>query len=223
MEARNKQYGQFLSDFMHTDRHLFLKRDGIPYFFSVDENEKPRLAKDIAPHLDPEFETHTFGDARAASVGRRGRIPSGLNPGDYVFFYSGLAKYDHGFYQSLRRWHDLRSFQIHNKCAFLIGYLEVRRIFDIRTEEDLTRYSSEIENNAHFKEKRTDCAIIKGDQSKLEDKAIQLNYWDSEIGKYSPTEIGRRIGLRSTSGMRVMKWLDEAICRKLLEIMNKGP
>lgn len=223
MRARNKQYGQFLSDFMHTDRHSFLKRDGTPYVFSVDENGQPLLAKDIAPHFDPEFVAHTFGDARATSVGRRGRIPSDLDPGDYVFFYSGLAEYNQSFYQSERRWHDLRSFQIHNKCAFLIAYLKFRRIFDIRTEEDLTRYSSEIKNNAHFKEKRTDCAITKGDESKLVDKAIQLNYWDPERGKYSPTDIGKKIGLRSTSGMRVMKWLNEAVCRELLEIMNKYP
>lgn len=205
---------------MHTDRHSFLKRDGTPHVLSIDQDGQPRLAKDTVPHLDPEFETHTFGDARAASLGRKGRIPSNLDPGDYVFFYSGLAKYDRVFYQSERRWHELRSFQIYNKCAFLIGYLEVRRIFDIRTQEDLTRNSSEIKNNAHFKEKRTDCAIIKGDKSKLADKAVQLNYWDPARGEYSPTDIGRRIGLCSMLGMRIMKWLDEAICKELLETMR---
>lgn len=218
IKARNKEYGQFLSDLMHTDRHPFLDDDGIPYIFSVDENEQPLLAKDIAPHFDPEFVTNTFGDARTASGGR---IPPDLCPGDYVFFYSGLSKYDSGFYQSERRWHDLRSFQIHNKCAFMIGYLKVRRIFDITTEEDLTRYRSEIENNAHFKEGIVDCAIIKGDESKLLTKAMQLNYWDPKSGKYGPTEIGKKIGLRPTSGMRVLKWLDKTVCMELLEIMSK--
>jgi len=215
IKARNKEYGQFLSDFMHTDRHLFLDNDGTPYIFSVDENEHPLLARDIAPHFDPEFVTNTFGDSRMSSGGR---IPSDLDPGDYVFFYSGLAKYNPSFYQSERRWHDLRSFQIHNKCAFLIGYLKVRMIFDIKTEEDLTRYRSEIQNNAHFKEGIVDCAIIKGDESKLLTKAVQLNYWDQMSAKYCPTEIGEKIGLRPTSGMRVLKWLDETVCRGLLEI-----
>jgi len=102
----------------------------------------------------------------------------------------------------------------------MIGYLKVGRIFDIKTDEDLTLYHSEIENNAHFKEGIIDCAIIKGDESKLLTKALQLNYWDPKSGKYGPTEIGRKIGLRPTSGMRVMKWLDETVCMEFLELMR---
>lgn len=61
IKPRNKEYGQFLSDFMHTDRHSFLDDDGTPYIFSVGENGQPLLAKDIAPHFDPEFVTNTLG------------------------------------------------------------------------------------------------------------------------------------------------------------------
>jgi len=219
MNARNKKYARFLSEYMHTDSHLFLDRDGTPYIFSVDENEQPLLAKDMVPHFDPEFVTNTFGDARTVAGGR---IPSDLYPGDCVFFYCGLTRYDSSFYQSERRWHDLNRVQIYNRCTFLIGYTKIRRIFDIRTGEDLARNSSEIGNNAHFKEDLIGSAIIKGeDESRLLDKAVQLNYWVPEIGKYSPTDIGRKIGLRPTWGMRVMKWLNETVCKELLELMNK--
>jgi len=207
---------------MHTDRHEFLDKKRKPFPYTVDENGQPLSAKDIVTHFDPEFETKTFGDARMASRGRRGRIPSDLHPGDYVFFYSGLAKHDPNLYQADRQWHELTAFQIRNKPAFLIGYLKVRWIFDIKTKEDLPRYRSEIENNAHFKEQRIDCTIIKGeDESKLLDKAVQLNYWDLKSGKYRPTNTGGKIGLRPTSGMRITKWLDETFCKELLEIMSK--
>jgi len=219
MKARNNEYGQFLSDFMHTDSHLFLDKDGTPYIFSVDENMQPLPAKDIVPHLDPEFVTKTFGDART-ELG--GRIPFDLHPEDYIFFYAGLSRYDSSFYHSDRTWGSLARFQVRNKCAFLIGYMKIKRIFDIKTEEDFSRNSSEIQNNAHFKERLVGSSIVKGeDESKLLDKAVQLNYWNPEIKKYSPTDIGKKIGLRDMSGMRIMKWLNETLCRELLEIVDK--
>lgn len=218
LEAQNKQYGQFLSDFMHTDRHLFQDRCGILYISAVDENEQPLLAKDICSHFDPEFRTNTFGDARAMAGGR---IPSDIDPGDYIFFYSGLARYDPAIYRGERPWHALNRFQIHNKCPFLIGYLKIRRIYDIRTEEDLSRNSSEIGNNAHFKERHIESCIIKGeDESKLLKKAVQLYYWDGKVRKYCPTETGEIIGLHPTRGVRIMKWLNRALCEELLRAVS---
>lgn len=217
--ARNRKYARFLSDLMHTDLHLFCDKNGVPFIFAVDENGQPLVANDLVPHFDPEFETNTFGDKRTTNGGR---IPMELYVGDFVFFYAGLAKYDSAICEFERRWHDIRAAQRYNKCAFLIGYLEIEKIFDIRTKEDLSRNSSEIENNAHYKEGFIGSVIIKGkNNSKLLDKAMQLNYWDNEARKYNPTELGKLIGLRPVSGMRIMKWLGKNVCEELLQTASK--
>lgn len=217
MKARTHE-GKFLSDFMHTDRHSYVDESGNPYIRSIDENGESLLAKDLTPHFDPEFTTDSFGDFWAEG---RGRIPSDLRPEDCVFFYAGLSRCDPSFYERKRTWEELKDFQMRNKCAFLIGFLKIEKIFEIRTEQDLLASSEEIWNNAHFKENIVPTVILKGkNESKLLDKAIQLNYWQPEIGKYNPTDIGSRIGLVPMSGVRIMKWLDEPLCNEVAETIN---
>lgn len=217
IEARNKEYGKYLSDFMHTDPRILYDNHGDLIVSSIDQKNEPLLARDIAPHYDPEFETNTFGDSWKSEGGR---IPDNLEPRDYLFFYSGLAKYDSDFYLSKRQWNSYHRFQFHNKCPHIIGYLRIREIIPVETEQDL-RSKSEIANNAHAKENIVDCVVLKGDESKLLTKAIQLYYWDVNTGKYSPTEIGKMMGLQPVRGVRVWKWLDEADCKAFLEITRE--
>jgi len=65
--------------------------------------------------------------------------------------------------------------------------------------------------------------ILKGEEeSKLLRKAVQLNTWNSDIGKYNPTDLGRRIGLKPVSGMRSTHWLDESQCRYILSVIERN-
>ena len=54
----------------------------------------------------------------------------------------------------------------------------------------------------------------------IDRKAIQLSKWSSRLGKYSPTDFGRDLGLVPMSGMRIMKWLDESRCRYILRMVK---
>ena len=233
LESRNQKYGGVLSDFMHEDKHEYVRTDGEPFYHSLDENYEPLLAKDLTPHFDPEFETNTFGDFWMKSGGRTGRIPQSLKQGDIVFFYSGLSEYSAQIYKSRRTWHKLKKYQIHKKCVFLTGFLKIQKIFDIRNKNDILKYSSEIQNNAHYKFYEGDqincvkynlpMAILKGDdESRLLRKAIRLNVWDPELRKYSPTDFGERIGLKPLSGVRIMKWLNESRCSDILDVIDRN-
>jgi len=229
LRARNSRYGEFLSDFMHEDRHRFINEEsGDPCFYSIDEEGNPLFARDLTPHIDPEFETNTFGDFWMESGGR---IPSDLRKGDYIFFYAGLSSYDADVYKSGRTWQRLKSHQRRNKCTFLIGFLEIQEIYDIVDENDILEHSSEIGNNAHYKFYEADpeifrarnfpTVIIRGlDESRLLHKAVQLNKWSPHLGKYSPTDFGRSLGLVPMSGMRIMKWLDQGRCRDILRMVK---
>jgi len=232
LKVRNSKYGKFLSDFMHEDLHEYLDEDGMPFKYSLDENGNPLPAKDLKPHIDPEFETNTFGDFWMASE-RGGRMPRGLQRGNYVFFYSGLSRFDAQFYKSRRTWQGLRNYQVHNKCIFLIGFLKIQKIFEITNENKIFEYSSEIWNNAHYKcyegdretfiDQNFPTVILKGgDESKLLCKAIQLNEWNPDLGKYSPTNLGKRIGLLPMSGMRIMKWLNMSQCRDIMNVVKRN-
>jgi len=228
LKARNSKYGEFLSDFMHEDRHCYMDDDesGDPFYYSLDENGTPLLAKYLKPHIDPEFKTNTFGDFWMRSGGR---IPPDLKQDDYIFFYAGLSRYDAHYYKFKRTWQKLRNYQVRNKCTFLIGFFKIQKIFNITNEKNIMKYSSDIYNNAHYKFYEAEremfiaynfpTVIIKGgDESKLLCKAIQLNEWNPDLKKYCPTDLGRKIGLVPMSGMRIMKWLNEIQCK---EIINK--
>lgn len=233
LKSRNSKYGRVLSDFMHEDEHEYLDKNGWTFTFSMDDRGAPLPARDLKPHFDPEFKTNTFGDFWRKSGGRRGRIPQGLQQGDFVFFYSGLSTYNAQVYKSKRTWYGLRKYQVHNKCAFLIGFLRIQKIFNIASEDDILKHRSEISNNAHYKFYEGDkdncinynlpTVIIKGEnESKLLHEAIQLNTWNPELRKYSPTDLGKRIGLKSMSGMRIMKWLNDHQCSDILVAIDRN-
>jgi hypothetical protein len=224
MEARNKRYGEHLSDFIHTDPRELYDGKGNLVISSYDfENGELLSPKDIPMHYDPEFETSTFGDQwMGAGQDNRGRIPSDLHPGNYVFFYSGLMKYDPAFYQSERKWDSFREFRRYNMCTYIIGYLKVRDIISIETVEDL-HSRPEMTNNAHVKEEIIPSVILIGDESRLLTKAIPMNSWDDKTRKYVPTKLGMNIlHLQPLSGVRVWKWLEEPDCEAVLELIHEN-
>jgi len=126
----------------------------------------PERVRQYCAHDDPEFITFTYGDVTRWS---RGSNLQWLQPGDFLFFLARLVPWQDGNFSA-------------NKGGFyLIGYLEVNRIF--QEEGEISEYSALLANNAHFKryqngqEKIGDFRIIKGNpkSSKRFSHAITLD------------------------------------------------
>jgi len=150
---------------------------------------------------------------------------------DLPFFYAGLSEYDpeinKDVYKSPRTLYKIANFQHRNKAPFLIGYFKIKKIIDLLERDDGWKgLESELYNNAHFKRGEDDSSsvVIKGDDqdSKLLTKALRLYSWSTELKKYAPSDIGKKLELRPNSGVRVKKWLNDEQARFLLDEIKKS-
>ena len=120
----------------------------------------PKKIKDRKLHLDPEFETFTYGDQ---TVKRNYLLK--LEEGDLLVFYAGLTPYKN---------------QVHREGLYIIGYFKVDKVVnfsELSTDEKI--YNSDIHsNNAHIKSGSLDkLVIVKGrdNSSKLLEKAVLIS------------------------------------------------
>lgn len=117
-------------------------------------------------HVDPEFETFTYGDPTTPKRSLRG-----LMPGDFLVFYCGLQEWD-----STSGWN-----WDHRPALYLAGYFEVARA-GIAGGFDKKLLKTEFGNNFHvrypsvFEQQKNDLVLVKGGPgSRLFRNAIQIS------------------------------------------------
>ena len=120
----------------------------------------PKKIIDRKLHLDPEFNTFTYGDQ---TVKRNYLLK--LKEGDLLVFYAGLTPYKN---------------QVHKEGLYIIGYFDVEMVVDFNDLSSSEKmYNCSIyRNNSHIKSKTIkNLVIIKGQDksSKLLNKAVLIS------------------------------------------------
>ena len=126
-------------------------RDGKPLvrYFPLSKREK--LAEQCV-HVDPEFETFTYGDPTTPKSGLRT-----LKPGDLLVFYCGLQRWDEE-----RRWDNG-----HRPALYLVGFFEVSLAgiacdFDKRVLESQFGENFHVRHSSVFEEQKNHLVLVKG-------------------------------------------------------------
>lgn len=126
-------------------------------YFPVARREK---MFDQSIHVDPEFESFTYGDPTSPKAGLRK-----LKPGDLLVFYCGLQGWDHDSAPAL----------------YLMGYFEVEwagRATDLAKSElkELFSHNAHVRHRRVFERQRSDLVLVKGNaNSQLLDKAVRIS------------------------------------------------
>ncbi len=148
----------------HTYGNCVGKR-GIPHADFFPERSRTRIAAQHV-HLDPEFETFTYGDPTVPKRSLRT-----LEPGDYLVFYCGLQEWD-----SKAGWN------VENRPAlYVVGFFEVS-LAGMATKFPKKTLHAEFGNNFHvrypsvFKVQREQLVLVKGGPgSRLLKKACKVS------------------------------------------------
>ena len=127
---------------------------------------KQELAAEQHIHLDPEFETFTYGDPTTPKRSLRR-----LAQGDYLIFYCGL-----------QQWHETTGWQADPPPAlYIVGYFVVEKA-GLATEFSKATLKSEFGQNFHvrypsvFNKQRDELVLVKGGAgSRLLKKAHQIS------------------------------------------------
>ncbi len=144
-------------------------KNGRPHsdYFPVRKQE---LATEQHIHLDPEFETFTYGDPTTPK-----RSLQKLERGDYLIFYCGLQEWDEE-----TGWRDSIS-----PALYIVGYFVVE-MAGLATEFTKTTLKREFGKNFHvrypsvFEKQREELVLVRGGAgSRLLEKAHQI----SSVGK----------------------------------------
>lgn len=144
-------------------------RDGRPHSDYFLESRRKVMATQTV-HVDPEFDTFTYGDPTTPKRSLRH-----LKPGDFLVFYCGLQEWD-----SETGWN-----REHSPSLYLAGYFEVLHAgLALDLGEKLVR--TEFAKNFHvrypsvYRRDRKNLVLVKGGPgSRLFRKALQIN----SIGK----------------------------------------
>jgi hypothetical protein len=140
-------------------------RNGEPHASYFSKSRRQLMAKQTV-HVDPEWETFTYGDPTTPKRSLRG-----LNPGDFLVFYCGLQKWD-----SESGWsNDCRP------ALYLVGYFEVV-LAGMAGEFDKKSLKREFGQNFHvryhsvFELQKDELVLVKGGPgSRLFVKAHQIS------------------------------------------------
>ena len=217
IKARNKKYGEFLSDFLPSN-----------------------LAKCIV-HCDPEFEGPTFGQPNNDSS--KVKALQKLHEDDFLFFLASLVPYDPRAYRERRYF--LKSYQREKKNKYIIGFFKVQGVASVKVKpgspEERMKDRIEIRpiagyvdkelvrKNEHFKRLKisdsNDFTLVAGfhDKSFLIPKAVKLTE-KYEYGSFVLNALGQRIFNRITDTLRGVRKINEEAVRLLLqEIKRTNP
>ncbi len=136
-----------------------LGRRGVPLSEYFPPRRRPVMAK-CPMHVDPEFDTYTYGDPSPLKARLRH-----LEPGDLLAFYSGLEGWD----------------APREPALYLVGYFEVAAA-GRASEFDETELRTLFERNFHvrhlgvFKEQKERLVLVKGSPaSRLLDQAVCIS------------------------------------------------
>jgi hypothetical protein len=140
-------------------------RDGRPLAGYFSESQRKVMAGQHV-HVDPEFETFTYGDPTPPKRSLRY-----LRPGDFLVFYCGLQQWD-----ADGGWN-----RDHRPALYLAGYFEVA-LAGMAGDFDRKVLQTEFANNFHvrypsvFKRQRDDLVLVKGGPgSQMLRKAYQIS------------------------------------------------
>ena len=126
-------------------------RDGKPLVGYFAESRRKGMAEQHV-HVDPEFETFTYGDPTTPKRSLRN-----LNPGDFLVFYCGLQEWD-----SESGWN-----RDHRPALYLAGYFEVA-LAGMAGEFEQKVLANEFGRNFHvryptvFEQQRDGLVLVKG-------------------------------------------------------------
>ena len=140
-------------------------RDGRPHADYFAQSHREVMAEQHV-HVDPEWESFTYGDPTTPKKSLRT-----LKPGDLLVFYCGLQEWD-----ADGGWN-----QNHRPALYLAGYFEVARA-GMASDFDSKLLRSEFGKNFHvrypsvFKQQKDDLVLVKGGPgSRLFRKAYQIS------------------------------------------------
>lgn len=144
-------------------------KNGRPHSDYFPPRKKEAAAKQYI-HLDPEFETFTYGDPTTPK-----RLLKNLERGDYLIFYCGL-----------QQWHETIGWQTDPPPAlYIVGYFVVEKA-GLATEFSKATLKSEFGQNFHvryptvFKQQREELVLVKGGP---ESRLLKKAYLISSVGK----------------------------------------
>ena len=150
---------------------------------------KPRL-RETRAHLDPEFETFTYGDPTRT---KRQQL-SAMKQGDLIVFYAGLQPLP-----------SLDKDRLH-----VIGLFDVEHVFHFNgvSASEFPRLRRRIGRNAHFlrNSPETELVVVKGRQatSRLLDIAVPLG----DACQHMLPDLNGRIGYEGSLLRAVGHWVD---------------
>jgi hypothetical protein len=180
-----------------TYRHL-IGRSGRPLSDFV-----PMRFHNSIPHIDPEFETFTYGDPTR----NKRRQLAQLSRDDLLIFYAGLEPRE----------------ETGEPRLYIIGYFTVQHVYDFGKIPNSERASifSSLPNNAHSKRTYFDdgLVIIKGDpnNSKLLSHAVLLGDANDNILDSLEFIFGFSVSLRRAIG----HWIKEPYIQKVRSWLNE--
>ncbi len=182
------------------------------------ESRRERMA-DEHIHVDPEFETFTYGDPTSPKRSLRK-----LNPSDFLVFYCGLQKWDaNGGWN-----HD------HHPALYLAGYFEVA-LAGMAADFSKKVLRSEFGKNFHvrypavYKKQKHDLVLVKGGpDSRLFNRAHQISSMgEDRSGKplkvLSPKmqRIFGNFGGRISIQRSPPRWVDPRFVDKAIEYIGR--
>jgi len=157
------------------------------------------------PHIDPEFETFTYGDPTP----NKRRQLARLAPGDLLVFYQGLES----------------ETGLDIPRVFAMGYFTVKQVYDFDAIPKSQHRSlfKRLANNAHAKRLYPDdgLVIVEGDQrdSKLLPRAVVLG----DARDYMIKDIADFIGYSGSLRRAIGHWIEEEQVRNIKEWLTFGP
>ena len=129
------------------------------------ESQRERMAGQHI-HVDPEFETFTYGDPTTPKRSLRN-----LKPGDFLVFYCGLQKWDTAYGWSRE----------HRPALYIVGFFEVI-LAGMALDFDKKVLTSQFGKNFHvryptvFEKQKDDLVLVKGGSgSRLFQQAHQIS------------------------------------------------
>jgi hypothetical protein len=149
-----------------------IDRGGEPLVRYFPCTQREALARQHV-HVDPEFETFTYGDPTIPKRSLRN-----LRPGDLLVFYCGLQRWD-----AARGWD-----RDHRPALYLAGFFEVA-LAGMAGDFDKTVLESQFWKNFHvrypsvFEQQKSDLVLVKGGPgSRLLRKALQISIEGQDRG-----------------------------------------
>ena len=197
-----------------------LSRSGIPHSEFFPPSRRKKVAKQHV-HLDPEFDTFTYGDPTPPKRSLRT-----LEKGDHLIFYCGLQAWDDANFRRLEP----------TPALYIVGYFVVD-IAGLATDFTKQTLQSDFGQNFHvryasvFKIQREQLVLVKGGHgSRLLKKACRI----SSVGT---DRFGRPLKVLSPEMRKVFgdfagrasiqrsppRWVDLAFVEKAIKFVKKLP